>query len=445
MREGVYMDKEGDQRNVLKFVLSSLVGIILFFVPVVKSQVPIVAIVNYLQELLGTNINYIVLASCILLVVTYILGKFMNIEPFKKYHEADGYLKGTVYVLAVIFAVMNITQRGPEFIIKESIGGLAMSLAGSVLLTVTIAGWLVVFILKSGIVEMIGTIVEPVMRPIFKLPGEAAVNGIASFVSAPAVGVYITEQLYRKQIYTKRESAAVLTSFSVCSLGFFGVLVSIGNVVDLYPQIVLTSFLLTFVVAAIVVRIPPLSTKPNIYIDGHEQSAEDIEALKKGNIISRAISSALSTTKELTGKAVLDSLWDALKFAQNIVSYVISIAVIVLILTEYTPIFTWLGKPMIPILKLFGIPNALEIAPSTLIGIADVALPVMLLAGKDIAIESVFFIIVLSTLQIIFFTESANAMLESIIPVSALDLIIIFILRTLISIPLVAIATHILF
>lgn len=58
---------------------------------------------------------------------------------------------------------------------------------------------------------------------------------------------------------------------------------------------------------------------------------------------------------------------------------------------------------------------------------------------------SVFFVCTLSLVQIVFFTESANAMLEADIPLSLVDLILIFIIRTIIAIPLVALATHIIF
>ena len=141
---------------------------------------------------------------------------------------------------------------------------------------------------------------------------------------------------------------------------------------------------------------------------------------------------------------IIDGLWDALKFAQKIVAYVISIATIALILTEYTRIYM-ARQAYDSISKIIRMPNAVEIAPSTLVGIAEIALPVMLLAGKEIAMKSVFFIIVLSTVQIIFFTESAQAMLESAIPLTVLDLVIIFLERTVIAMPLVALAAHLLF
>ena len=66
-------------------------------------------------------------------------------------------------------------------------------MAGTVFMTVSICGWLIVFILKSEIVEFCGILLEPLMRPLFKLPGAAAVNYLSSFVVSAAVGVFMTD------------------------------------------------------------------------------------------------------------------------------------------------------------------------------------------------------------------------------------------------------------
>lgn len=431
---------------MFKFIVSSAVGIFLFFAPAFDGNVPLVALVTFLKKLLGsTVINYLVLLICLSLLVTVFLGKVLKIKSFAEYHKEDGIGKIVFYVLAVIFAVMVITNKGPEQILSPNIGGLSMSLAGSVMLTVTFAGWFVVMILKSGIVEFIGVLIEPMMRPVFNLPGCAAVNGIASFVSAPAVGVFMTEQLYKEKKYTNREGLVVLTCFSVCSLGFFGVLVSLGGIEYLYAQVVLTSFVMTFVLAAICARIPPLSLKKDVYIDGTVQTPQDRIPRKIEHRFDAAVKAGIERAKELDFKVFMYTLWSAITFTQKIVAYVVSIAIIALLLAEHTPIFTWLGTPIIPILKLLQMPNAVEIAPATLVGIAEIALPVIMISGKGVAVESVFFITVLSSVQIIFFTESANAMLESAIPVTVLDLIICFFVRTIIAIPLLAIVCHLLF
>ncbi len=431
---------------MLKFLVSSAIGIFLFFAPAFDGNVPLVALVGFLKKTLGNDtINGLVLLFCASLLVTVFLGKVMKRRAFVEYHEEDGIGKITLYVLSVVFTVMVMFGVGPAAILDPDVGGLALSLAGSVMLTVTFAGWFVVMILKSGIVEFVGVLIEPVMRPVFRLPGCAAVNGIASFVSAPAVGVFMTEQLYRAKNYTHREGVAVLTCFSVCSLGFFGVLVSLAGIENLYPQVVATSFVVTFLMAAICVRIPPLSWKKDVYIDGTEQTAADRATPHMEHRFQAALAAGIERSRELDLKVFMQTLWSAITFTQKIVAYVVSIAIIALLLAEHTPLFTWLGMPMIPLLKLLQMPNAAEIAPATLVGIAELALPVIMVSGKGIAVKSVFFIAVLSSVQIIFFTESANAMLESEVHVTVWDLIFCFIVRTLVAIPILALVSHMLF
>ena len=74
-------------------------------------------------------------------------------------------------------------------------------------------------------------------------------------------------------------------------------------------------------------------------------------------------------------------------------------------------------------------PDAVAIAPATLVGIAEIALPVMTIAGMEIAPMSIFFVIVLSTVQIIFFTESANAMMQTDLDLKFPELVVIFLIQ----------------
>ena len=69
----------------------------------------------------------------------------------------------------------------------------------------------------------------------------------------------------------------------------------------------------------------------------------------------------------------------------------------------------------------------------------------MTIAGQAIAPMSVFFVIVLSTVQIIFFTESANAMMQADMGLKFGELVLIFLIRTVIAIPIVALFAHLLF
>ena len=86
-------------------------------------------------------------------------------------------------------------------------------------------------------------------------------GAVASFVAAPAVGIFITNKLYLEGHYTQRESASIATNFSICSLGFFALLASIGGIMAYLPHMIIVSFIINFTLAALMVRIPPLSRK----------------------------------------------------------------------------------------------------------------------------------------------------------------------------------------
>ncbi|OWZ84076.1 YjiH family protein [Natranaerobius trueperi] len=449
----MHLDNNVYKNGVLKFVLGTLIGIFIFFIPVSitdgQIRVPLVIILDFVQDHLEFALDYLVLIMSIMLVVTFLLTKCTNLLPtFKKHHEKDNWIIFTLYLLSTIFSFLVITDTGPEQILHPDVGGLALYLSGSVLLTVTLAGTFVAFLIDFGLVDFLGTLLAPIMRPLYRVPGCSAVDALASFVAAPAVGVFVTNKLYNQKIYTQREASAITTNFSICSIGFFAVLATMGDVLHLFPHIILTSLITIFIMGAIVIRIPPISFKKDVYIDGTLQTQEQVQEENTKvdkQIFGKAVSVASKTAAPKGINAVYYSFWGAAKFAQKILAYVMSITVLGTLIAEYTPFFDYLGMIMVPYLNLFNIPYASEIAASTLVGISELLLPLAIIVGSDISVESVFFVIVLSTVQIIFFTESANAMLEADIPVNFLDLIIIFLIRTVIAIPLVALATHLIF
>lgn len=438
------MSKVNRSAAMVKFLVASIIGITVFFIPIVNEKTPLVWLIGFLKKLFGSALAPMVVVLIGLIAVTAVLSFSNKFPKLQKFYENDGVISKIMFVLALVFGIMILTGNAPRAIMNPNVGPLSLSLTASVFLTVTSAGMLIIFISEFGLLQMIGTLIEPIMRPLYKLPGYAALDGITSFVCAPAVGVFLTNKLYVNKLYTSREAASIATNFSVCSLGFFLVLCEWGKIPHLYTEVVLTSFITVFLIAPIIIRIPPISLIANNYIDG-TPFVENKEKISYSGIFGRALDSALDAAASVQNAIYIDAIKSSFIFGVKIAGYVLCIATISLFLAEETPIFTWIGLPMVPILNLLGIPNATEAAPSILVGITEIGMPVLLLAGKNVAEATVFFVVTLSTTQIIFFTESANAIMESNIPLGFTQLVIIFLERTALSMPIIAIATHILF
>lgn len=436
--------EKATNRDVMRFAVLGLIGVFLYFIPVSGSSVPVVLIVNFIKGILGDKLKYVVLFALALLVAIIIGARFFKNEACARYLGNVSTYKQIHYCVALLVVLAVWFQLPPAAIFADpQIGGQVLALAGTVMSTVSICGWFIVFVLKSGIVEFFGTLLEPLMRPLFKMPGAAAVNCLSSYVVSAAVGVYMTDQYYESKVYTRREATAAAVCFSTISVGYIGVLSSIGGIENMYGTLLLMTFVMVFLLTVITVRIPPLSQIPNTYIDGTTEPA-GAGVSQEGSRFQRAVNAAALRSRDFTLAEFGKSLVSALKFAQTIIAYMIPIVIVTLSLVHLTPLFTWLGKPIAPLLSLLGLPDAAAVAPAVLLGFIEVSLPAISVS-TGVAAQSVFFVVMLSISQIIFMTEAGNAMLGSKMKISFGDLIINFVVRTLICIPIIALFSHLLF
>lgn len=435
------------KKDQIRFAVLSIIGIFLYFIPVDGSRVPVVILVNLVKTALGDYLKYVVLLMLAALMGTIAGAKLLKVDWCVRLHAEDKNSKLIHYVIAFLVVLFVWFQLPPAAIFSdERIGGQILSLAGTVMLTVSICGWFIVFILKSGIVEFVGTLLEPLMRPLFKMPGAAAVNCISSYVVSAAVGVYMTDQYYENGVYSRREAVAAATCFSTISVGYIGVLCSLGGLNEMYGTMLALTFVMVIVMTIIMVRIPPISTTKNDYLEAGAAGAAEEKASGStdGSRFQKALRAAAIRSREFTPKAFADSLLSSLKFSQRIIAYMIPIVIVTLSLVHLTPLFTWLGYPIAPVLRLLGIPDAARVAPAVLLGFIEVSLPVISVSS-GVAAQSVFFVILLSIVQIIFMTEAGNAMLGAKFSMKLPELILHFIVRTVIAVPVIAVISNILF
>lgn len=427
----------------LKFVGLSLAGVLLFFVPLCNGAIPVVALINWVKMLLGSRLEWIAVFSSLSLAGVLIAAWLFHIPAFCQYVKGQG-ARTIFWLLSALIVLLKIGGSTLPFMVHPQIGQTILNLGSGVFITIAVAGALVVFIIQSGIVEFVSVLMEPVMEPLFLLPGEAAVNILSSFVSSASVGVYFTEQYYSRKRYTTRQACSVVTSFSVVSVGYVGIIASLCKIPEMYGVLLGVSFLLVLVMGAVMIRIPPLSRLPDCYMDGGQRRVEKHDMDWKSRF-ALAWRTGVEKSRGFTAGVFFRNILQSLQFAQKIVGVMIPAVMLVMVLVYYTPLFTWLGIPLVPVLRLLGIPDAELAAPSVLVGIVEVSLPGILIGGTTAAAETRFFVALLSIVQIIFFSEAGNAILGSKIPLGPFRLVEIFLMRTAVALPLVALVTHIIY
>lgn len=196
--------------------------------------------------------------------------------------------------------------------------------------------------------------------------------------------------------------------------------------------------------AVIMPRIPPLSRKPDTYSPGATPAEEEV--IQPHGALGVGGCTKPSARRASTGSKLLPSgrLQNIVDLWIGVIPVVMAIGTLAVAIATYTPIFKWLGLPFIPLLQLLGIPEAEAASQTILVGFADMFLPTVLASGITSDMTR-FVIAALSVTQLIYMSEVGGLLLGSKLPVSFKDLVVIFLLRTLLTLPIIAMIAHLLF
>lgn len=434
--------------TLLTFLIPSLIGVFLFMVPIpwdgqIKISVAILA--DMLRQALAP------ISSTLLLVIicmTGLLSLLMTVKQprslFEKPLMRHLFLVTptwlVVRLVGMVFVVMTYFQLGPKAIYSDATGAFVLTELLPLLLTVFIlAGFLLPLLLNFGLLELVGTLFTKIMKPLFGVPGRSAVNCAASWLGDGSVGILMTARQYEEKHYTQKEAAIIGTTFSAVSITFCFVVIGQVRLEHLFAPFYLTVCLAGVVCALILPRIPPLSLKKNIYVDGTSQ-CDDNEAVPEHKSLWRqSVGMALDKARHAKGVkgTVEEGLHNALDMVFAVLPVVMAVGTFALIVSEYTPVFQWLGKPFIPYLELLGIPEAVKASETIVVGFADMFIPSILAASNIDSEVTRFIIAAMSVTQLIYMSEVGALLLGSKIPVNIFELFVIFILRTLITLPVI--------
>lgn len=431
-------------KNLLKFILGSAFGIAMFLVPIPQGEsftTLLDYLKNFLKSLFGSSLPYILLVivvgSAILTVYDYICKPDWirkNHYLSKAFSTTPLYLVSKV--IGAIVIAMVVLGKGPEFILSADTGASMVSLSGTLFCIVLGFSFILPFLTDCGIMEFLGVLLRPVVRPLFHVPGRASVDLMASWFGASNAAVILTREQYMKGFYTKREAGYIMTNFSLVSIPFCLLVADTVGIANLFPAFYLCICVVGIILAVIIARIPPIRTIPDTY---QEQAGKQLheEVPQEKGILNYALEISCKRAEGFNAKGVLASGMEVVMgMVFDLIPIVIAWGTIALVIATYTSVFNWISYPMGLYMKLFGVKEAFAAAPATLVGFTDMFIPALLL-GSISAVKTKFIVGVLSLVQIIYLTEVGTIIIKSEIPLNLWKLFVIFMERTLIAIPLI--------
>lgn len=452
--------EQNRNKSIAKFLIPSIIGIILFMIPI-KYDDQWTIFVKIIADKIGVALAGILPILCVIIVtISAVMSVIALFKP--KFITNNKLLSDTfsaspvwvvVRVLGAIFIWLTyrgVDAEGSGFIhmfTEEGAGGFVLTGLLTVLVIIfAIAGLLLPLLLDFGLLEFLGALLTKVMRPLFKIPGRAAVDCFTSWIGDGTLGVMLTCNQYEGGYYSAREASIIATTFSAVSITFSIVVISQVDMMEYFGVYYLLVCLVGLVCAIICPRIPPLSRKKDTYLVEGKTMAENIP---EGYTSSLDYGVALAVKRVNEHKGVSQFLENGIKNAAGmwfgVLPTVMAIGTIALVLANNTEIFTILGKPFVPLLELLNLPEAVEASKTMVVGFTDMLTPSILASANITAPITKFSIAVVSVTQLIYLSEVGGLILGSKLPVKLWELFVIFIERTIISLLITVPIAHLIF
>lgn len=437
-------------RHLATFLIPSLAGAVLFLVPV-KIDDNWTVFIGYLAGLIEDGLSGVLPGFLLALLVFSGVAsflcwafkpRFILDKPALKTLFYTSFTWTAIRVLGAVFALMVMTGTGMEMVYSPATGGTVFTDLLPVLAVWSVVmGLLMPLLLDYGLMEWLGTLAQKIMRPLFKLPGRASVDSLASWMGNNMMSILITINQYENRYYTKKESAVIVTNFTITSIGFSLIIAKMLGLEHRFVSFYMTVLVGVLLAAFICPRIPPLATMKNTY--HRDQPGAIEETAETGSLWKSAFARGVDKAKQAPhiSTVLKKGAFNALDIWLGMLPLVMAIGTLALMVAEYTPVFTYLSYPLVPVLEWMQIPDAEAAAPAMLVGFADMFLPAILGAGIESELTR-FVIGAVSLIQLVYMSEIGVMLIRSSIPINFWQLFVIFIQRTVIALPVVVLIAH---
>lgn len=452
-------------KSRIKFILFSLIGVFLFLIPIPTApdedgyrafNISLGFAINWLEDQMSRvsvgeygpeddrselGIHYVLM---LVFITVSFLGaiytkiakpKFVMDTPMLK----SAFLCSPVYFVSrgIGFALvwMMFLGLGPDIIIADYTGDVMLGLTASLVVLFILLGPTLPILTDFGLMEFVGVGMKKIVRPLFTVPGRAAIDLIASWFGSSNASILITREQLEKGQYTVREAAAITTNFSFVSLPFTFVVASFVGLQAQFLWFYLVMSITVFILALITPRIWPLSRIPDEYLaDVGKKINEEVPEGVSG--FQFALDSASERANASTAKDFAKSGADAyLGIFMDLIPVILAWGTIALVVAEETLLFTWISYPFGFVLELFRIEGAFDYAPAVLVGFVDMFIPAVMLESAPPS--TAFILGVLSIVQLIYLSETGVMIMKSRMQLNIVKLFVIFLIRTIIALPII--------
>ena len=464
----------------LRFVVWSLFGVFAFFINVpmpayqivigpwqwgavaAQSNVLVSHLTNFIKAALYTG-NFKFMPFVVWLIGLYAVLDLFIFRPNKAWKTgAVNAVFAVLKIVGFVVLTMNIVDIyfgfhfgfmnwmfNPVDQLGTSIANFVMDkILVTICISIPCASLVLPFLCDYGLVDFVGVFVRLIMRPVFKLPGRAAIIMVTAFLGNFSAGHIAVNEQYKTGRMTEREAVCIDTSLSTVSVGFLMALATNTGLIaaGLWNTYFWVAFLITLLVALVGVRLFPLNKIPDKYYEG---ATPDPEKIIKSGLFSAALTEALdiAENQDHVGKRIGNVMKETLNVLGTVAAGTSFWGTFGVVLYIFTPIIKFMGYIFWPFFRIFGFTGAelTTACTGSMISLVEVTVPALLVATGEWSMRLRFMLAVLPVTSIIFLASFVPCCMGTEVPVKFWHLLVIWLERMILSIIITGIFAVLLF
>ncbi|HAE42881.1 MAG TPA: hypothetical protein DCG34_08210 [Clostridiales bacterium] len=277
-----------------------------------------------------------------------------------------------IFRFAALFFVVSYKFLNFDSLLKLNVSSAEIiEMTGSIIIFITIANFFLPLLSEYGLAEFLEVLLDKVIKPVFKVPGNAMVNLVTSFFVGSTMSMYLTGMQYEKGIFSKQEAMRIMTALTVPSLStgllYWSVIGDSSYFFKFYGLTVLVFFTMAF----IMVRMPPFTSMDQTKLVPSIVPTE-------GNKLSQALQKA-SERAYKTKYSIKNSLLAVANILMSFVPFLITLGTLSVLLIEYTNVFEIMSYPYGLYLKIFSIEQPFLLSQTLILYTIDLIMPAVIL------------------------------------------------------------------
>ncbi|HBH11658.1 MAG: Membrane protein [Clostridiales bacterium 38_11] len=417
----------------VKFYIFTGLGLFVFIMrPPHSNDNILLIIIHAVQEIFQSYYSHITLFFMLSVCLLTFYVKLFKPKHLAKYEfiKKNFNVKALqiLFRFAALFFIVSYKFFDFSILLKLNVASAEIiEMTGSIIIFITIANFFLPLLSEYGLAEFLEVMLDKVIKPIFRVPGNAMVNLVTSFFVGSTMSMYLTGIQYEKGIYSKQEAMRIMTTLTVPSLStgllYWSVIGDSAYFFKFYGLTVLVFFTMAF----IMVRIPPfvnMDSKKGISLEINHQGDNKLDyAIKKAS--ERAFKTRYS---------VKNSLLSVANILLSFVPFLITLGTLSVLLIEYTNIFEILSYPYGLYLKLFGFVQPFLLSQTLILYTIDLIMPSVIL--RNILPANTQIIMAAVTMNQLIYIAPMLIIMSFHGLTTKKDFLIIFLQRIILSVPI---------